>query len=131
MISSTQRRTGTRSDRDMFIRIWQFRVASDKADEFREVYGPEGAWAALFRRETGFLGTELLQSATHPNVFLTIDSWDSPEAWAAFLRTWGDDYVVLDRRCEDLVVAKSEIGTFKSSSTIADVAPAFRQRPRR
>ncbi len=63
-----------------FVRIWQFRVASEKANEFQEVYGPDGAWAALFRRETAFLGTELLHSATHPNVFVTIDSWDSIEA---------------------------------------------------
>ena len=131
MISSTQGRDGTRSDRDLFVRIWQFRVASHKADEFREFYGPEGAWAVLFRRETGFLGTELLQSATHPNVFLTIDCWDSAEAWAAFLRTWGDDYIALDQRCEELVVAEGEIGTFQSTSSVADVARGFRQRPRR
>jgi quinol monooxygenase YgiN len=115
----------------LFIRIWQFRVASDKADEFREAYGPEGAWAALFRRETGFLGTELLQSATHPNVFLTIDSWDSPEAWAAFLRTWGDDYLALDRRCENLAVTESEIGTFQSASAMGNASPEFQRRSRR
>jgi quinol monooxygenase YgiN len=115
----------------LFIRIWQFRVASDKADEFREVYGPEGAWAALFGRETGFLGTELLQSATHPNVFLTIDSWDSPEAWAAFLRTWGDDYIALDRRCEALAVTEGEIGTFQSTSGLANATRGFQQRSRR
>ena len=33
-----------------FVRIWQFRVPSEKADEFRDVYGPDGEWAKLFRR---------------------------------------------------------------------------------
>jgi heme-degrading monooxygenase HmoA len=98
----------------MFVRIWQFRVPSDKADEFQAVYGPDGDWARLFRRETAFLGTELLQSATHPNIFVTIDRWDSAEAWAAFLRAWGDDYTVLDRRCQGLTVAEGEIGTFEA-----------------
>lgn len=97
-----------------FVRIWQFRVASEKANEFQEVYGPDGAWAALFRREAAFLGTELLHSATHPNVFVTIDSWDSIEAWAAFLRAWGDDYAELDRRCDELIVSEGEIGSFES-----------------
>jgi heme-degrading monooxygenase HmoA len=97
----------------MFVRIWQFRVATEKADDFRAVYGPDGEWARLFRRQTGFLGTELLHSTTHPNIFLTIDRWDSAEAWAAFLRAWGDEYAALDRRCERLTVAEGEIGTFE------------------
>jgi quinol monooxygenase YgiN len=99
----------------MFVRIWQFRVPSEKTDEFRAIYGPDGEWATLFRREAGFLGTELLHSATHPNIFLTIDRWDSAGAWAAFLRAWGDEYAALDRQCEKLTVSEGEIGTFQSA----------------
>jgi heme-degrading monooxygenase HmoA len=96
----------------MFVRIWQFRVPTEKAAEFRPVCGPAGEWVRLFQRETAFLGTELLHSTTHPNIFLTIDRWESAEAWAAFLRAWGDEYAVLDRRCQELTVAEGEIGTF-------------------
>jgi heme-degrading monooxygenase HmoA len=99
----------------LFVRIWQFRIPSEKADEFRDVYGPDGEWAKLFRRAAGFLGTELLHSATHPNIFLTIDRWDSAEAWAAFLRAWGEDYAALDRRCKSLTVSEGEIGSFRSA----------------
>jgi heme-degrading monooxygenase HmoA len=95
----------------MLVRIWRFRVPSEKAKEFRAVYSAAGEWARLFRRQTGFLGTELLQSVTHPDIFLTIDRWDSAEAWAAFLRAWGDEYAALDRRCEKLTVAEEEVGT--------------------
>jgi quinol monooxygenase YgiN len=98
----------------LFVRIWQFRVHPDKLDEFQEIYGPGGAWAELFRREMGFLGSELLHSATHPNIFLTIDNWASAEAWAAFLRAWGDDYAALDRRCEQLTMSEGEIGCFEN-----------------
>jgi quinol monooxygenase YgiN len=98
----------------MFVRIWQFRVPSEKADEFRAVYGPDGEWAELFRREARFLGTELLHSATHPNIFLTIDRWDGANAWAAFLRVWGQDYAALDQRCKTLAVSEGEIGSFRS-----------------
>ncbi len=100
----------------MFVRIWQFRVPEEKADEFQVIYGPSGEWARLFRRETAFLGTELLQSARHPDIFLTIDRWDSIEAWAAFLRAWGDEYAALDHRCEKLTVAEGEVGTFEASA---------------
>ena len=98
----------------MFVRIWQFRVASEKTDEFRRVYGPAGAWAELFAREIGFLGTELLQSTSEPDIFVTMDSWDSTEAWAAFLRAWGDDYTALDHRTQSLVTSEDEIGAFES-----------------
>lgn len=108
----------------MFVRIWQFRVSSEKSDEFRKVYGSSGDWTTLFSREIGFLGIELLQSATHPNIFLTIDSWTSAEAWAAFLRAWGDDYAALDHRCEALTVSEGEIGSF---DTVAPATEAARQ----
>ena len=100
----------------MFVRIWQFRVPPDRADEFREVYGPNGDWAMLFRREIGFLGTELLHSSEHPSIYLTLDTWESPEAWAAFLRAWGDDYVALDRRCDALTISEGEIGSFDTAA---------------
>ncbi len=99
----------------MFVRIRQFRVGSDEADKFREGYGPNGDWAMLFRREIGFHGTELFQSATDANVFLIIDTWESAEAWAAFLRAWGDDYAALEHRCTSLFSSESEIGIFESA----------------
>jgi heme-degrading monooxygenase HmoA len=99
----------------LFVRIWQFRVDPEQADEFGEIYGPRGAWARLFRREIGFHGTQLLQSVTDPNTYITIDSWESAEAWAAFLRAWGDDYAVLDRRCTALFIDENEIGNFESA----------------
>jgi heme-degrading monooxygenase HmoA len=98
----------------IFVRIWEFRVSSGTADEFRAMYGPDGEWARLFSRETAFLGTELLHSKTHPNLFITIDRWGSEEAWAAFLRAWGEDYTALDHRCKALAVSEGEIGSFTS-----------------
>lgn len=99
----------------LFVRIWQFRVGPEQADEFREVYASNGLWAALFRREIGFHGTELLQSVTDSQVFVTLDTWESAETWAAFLRAWGDDYAALDRRCTALFISEAEIGSFESA----------------
>jgi heme-degrading monooxygenase HmoA len=97
----------------MFVRIWQFRVRSGKEDEFRAVYSSTGPWAQLFGRMTGFSGTELLQSANDPHTYFTLDLWESAETWAAFLRAWADDYAALNRRCESLTEAETEIGEFQ------------------
>ena len=101
-----------------FIRIWEFRVRPEKVDEFLLAYAPGGHWARLFERVAGYLGTELLHSPTHPNIYLTVDRWESAEAWAAFLRAWGEDYADLDRRCEELIVTEGEIGAFEAVGTL-------------
>jgi heme-degrading monooxygenase HmoA len=96
----------------MFVRIWQFRARPEKAGEFQTVYGSSGAWAQLFGRAAGYLGTELLESATDSATFLTVDRWESAEAWAAFLSAWPEEYAALDRQCEPLTVVEMEVGTF-------------------
>jgi heme-degrading monooxygenase HmoA len=97
----------------MFVRIWQFRVRPGKADEFRASYGSNGPWAQLFERVKGYCGTELLQSANDPNTYFTMDLWENAETWAAFLRAWAEDYAALDKRCESLTEAETEVGEFQ------------------
>lgn len=107
----------------MFLRIWKFQVRPEKAEEFRAVYGPSGTWAGLFRRITGYLGTDLLQSATEPNMYFTFDRWEGPEAWAAFLRAWGEEYAALDRNCESLTLSETEVGEFRSPTAETMLGP--------
>ena len=104
----------------MLLRVWQLRVRSDKADEFRSVYGPTGAWADLFGRVAGYQGTELLQSATEPDTYLTLDRWESAEAWAAFLQAHSEDYAALDQRCDSLTLEEVEVGVFRNVETAED-----------
>lgn len=96
----------------MFLRVWQYRVRPQKADEFRRVYGPTGDWADLFGKVAGYQGTELLQSATEPDTYLTLDRWESAEAWAVFLQAHPGDYAALDRRCDSFTVEEMEVGAF-------------------
>jgi heme-degrading monooxygenase HmoA len=97
----------------MFVRIWQFRARADKTTEFRECYAPGGAWAVLFRRGGGYLGTELFASTTDAATFITVDRWESTEAWQAFLRAWSEDYSALNEMCGELTVAEVELGAFR------------------
>jgi heme-degrading monooxygenase HmoA len=96
----------------MFVRIWQFHTKADCEAGFRATYGSLGAWAELFRRGAGYLGTELLESTADPTIYITVDRWESAEAWQAFLREWSEDYDALDRTCEELTLDEAEIGAF-------------------
>ena len=101
----------------MFVRIWRFRAQAGKAAEFRDAYGPGGAWALLFLRGSGYLGTELYESTTEAATFLTVDRWESAEAWEAFLRAWPEDYAALDEMCERLTATEAEIGAFRTAGS--------------
>ena len=97
----------------MFVRIWKFHVLPGKHQEFEAAYGPTGPWPQLFGRVAGYCGTELLTDAGDSNTYFTIDWWESAEAWASFLRAWGEDYAALDRRSEELAASEMEIGEFQ------------------
>lgn len=64
--------------------LWEFHVRAESRDEFERHYGPEGSWAALFRRAPGYLGTHLLRDRATDGRYLTIDRWQSEAAYRAF-----------------------------------------------
>jgi len=43
----------------MFVVVWKFEIAEEKVPAFESAYGPDGAWAQLFRASRNYLGTEL------------------------------------------------------------------------
>ena len=62
-------------------------------DEFEQVYGPEGEWAAFFRRGSGYVGTELMRDVELPGRYLVIDRWESREAYQAFVDGHREEYM--------------------------------------
>lgn len=106
------------------VRVWAFRPRSDRLDEFHQRYGPEGSWAALFRRADGFLGTTLVAAAG--SSFLTLDRWSKAESFDAFLQAHRAEYDALDRDCEGLLEEEREVATLRAArsddaSAIADL----------
>ena len=77
--------------------LWEFTVPPARQAEFEAHYGPAGAWVRLFRRGAGYLGSELLQDCKDPQRYLTVDRWESVEAWRAFRSRFAADYERLDR----------------------------------
>ncbi|HEY4612884.1 MAG TPA: antibiotic biosynthesis monooxygenase, partial [Bacteroidota bacterium] len=74
----------------MLIIIWKFRAKRGQEQTFEQAYGPDGAWVTLFRKGNGYLGTELLRS--QDGSYVTIDRWNSQEAYAVFQNDHSSDY---------------------------------------
>ncbi len=98
----------------MHVIVWEFSVPSEHRQAFEQAYGPEGAWAALFRTARGYLGTELLRDEQMIGRSLTIDRWSTPEDFAAFKRASGAAYGSLDRQFESLTAREVTVGTFQA-----------------
>ncbi len=88
----------------MYEIVWEFRPAPECEQEFEAAYGPAGPWVALFRRDPGFLGTQLVAPREPGGWYRTIDRWESTAAYERFRKTWDAEYVALDRACEALTL---------------------------
>lgn len=95
-----------------YVYVWEFLVASNREQEFLAAYGPSGAWAALFSRAPGYVGTLLLRDQTTPDRFLTIDRWTSADAYDAFRSGFREAYDALDRACEALTRHEAPLGAY-------------------
>ncbi|HEX2254954.1 MAG TPA: antibiotic biosynthesis monooxygenase [Thermoanaerobaculia bacterium] len=114
-----------------FCIVWEFRVRSQAAAAFEAAYAPDGEWARLFRRDAGYLGTELLRDGGLPGRYLTVDRWRSAAAWQAFRTRHGAAYAALDARCEPLTFAERHLGSFDAIERIPDhpTVPSHRKEP--
>ena len=95
--------------------VWEFVVKPRAVPRFRKLYGAGGAWAALFRRHAGYMGTRLLQDTTSRQRFLTIDSWQSRSQFERMRRAARAEYGRLDAACAGLTVSERPLGVFRSA----------------
>ena len=96
----------------MYILLWGYQVKTENQSEFEKTYSPNGAWADLFNKGTGYLGTKLIHSDEFPEQYVTLDRWASSEDYEAFLSQWKDEYEKLDAHCEGLTDHESCLGRF-------------------
>jgi heme-degrading monooxygenase HmoA len=96
----------------MFVVVWQFEIAEEKVPAFEAAYGPDGNWAQLFRKSSDYRGTELLRDAYVSGSYLTVDRWESEEAFRAFRKDHDAEYEALDRSCDALTSRETRIGAY-------------------
>ena len=94
----------------MFVTLWEFEVKSGSEELFERTYGPDGQWAELFRRDAGYLGTRLLRDVGAARVYVTMDTWESREAYEEFREKLAAEYEELDRKCEGMTVREKSLG---------------------
>ena len=93
--------------------VWQYDIHPAARNEFERAYGPDGAWATLFRASPDYLATRLLRDTALPDRYVTLDPWRAEAAFAAFVADRrAADYCALDRRCDALTAAEARLGTF-------------------
>ena len=86
--------------KDEYTYVWEYQVKPEADASFREHYRSEGHWVLVFRRAAGYMGTELDQDRKEPRRYLTIDHWESLEAFERFRQRFAADFEAMDRRCE-------------------------------
>lgn len=94
----------------MYVIVWTYDVTPGAAPDFVEVYGPEGAWAQLFRRAPGFHSVELFRDGD--GRYLTLDRWTTEAAFEAFQAAHGEAYRALDVELAGLTLGQTRIGGF-------------------
>ena len=97
----------------MFVVLWEFEVKPGCEDRFERVYGPDGDWASLFRRDAHYVRTDLLRDLSRRGVYLTADYWRSRAGYEAFLAENHSEYQSLDAANEHLAATERKIGTFE------------------
>jgi heme-degrading monooxygenase HmoA len=98
----------------MFVTLWEFEVKPGSEELFEQAYGAEGQWVQLFRRDGRYRGTRLLQEVGAERVYVTMDSWESREAYEEFRERFAAEYIEIDRACEDLTLGERHFSQFKS-----------------
>jgi quinol monooxygenase YgiN len=97
-----------------FTAVWEFQVKPEAVSAFESIYGPDGAWAKLFRQSPDYRGTELIRDLERPGRYLTLDHWNSREALHRFKQEHNAEYAALDKQCESLTEREGFLGNFGS-----------------
>jgi heme-degrading monooxygenase HmoA len=99
-----------------FLVIWEFTVRGGQERAFGKAYGPEGEWVKLFCKDSAYLGTELVRDVENGKKYLTLDYWNSEEAYEEFRRRHAAEYKTIDAACEAMTESEREIGRYATVS---------------
>jgi heme-degrading monooxygenase HmoA len=113
-LQSRARRPGTAGGgRSMIEVFFRYRVHPQQARAFEHAYGPTGPWAQLFRRHPGYRRTRLFRHNGDAQTYITIDVWDSKEAYDEFRARHADEYNQLDAQLAMLRLEELLLGYYQ------------------
>jgi hypothetical protein len=97
----------------MFLVLWECEVKPGSEQRFESVYGPSGDWARLFRSDPHYQKTRLLHDLSRPQMYRTLDIWQSKESYELFKPQNQEAYSGLDKTCEAFTVSERFLGSFE------------------
>jgi hypothetical protein len=100
----------------MFLALWEYEVKPGCEERFEKVYGPEGDWARLFRRDSHYHETRLVRDSFRRGVYLTMDFWETRGAYEEFMAGHGAEYKKIDAMGEELTVRERRVGWFEMAA---------------
>ncbi len=98
----------------MFVTLWEYEVKPGYEKRFEKVYGPEGEWAELFRKDGNYQETRLLRDSARPAIYLTVDFWKSRRGYEEFVKHHNAEYKRLDAVFGKLTLWERQIGWYES-----------------
>jgi heme-degrading monooxygenase HmoA len=97
----------------MFVALWEYEVKPGCEKRFEKAYGPAGGWVRLFRSDSHYHETRLVRNALRPGIYLTLDFWNSRQAYEKFMADRKEEYRALDAASENLTNNERRIGWFE------------------
>jgi heme-degrading monooxygenase HmoA len=93
--------------------FYRYRVHSSQVRAFEHAYGPAGPWAKLFARHPGYKRTRLFRHKLEPDIYVTVDIWESKADWDAFRKMYSEDYRRLDKQLALLKLEEHLLGFYE------------------
>lgn len=102
----------------MFVILWEFEVKPGSEPAFERAYGAQGDWVRLFQSDSRYRLTYLLKDISRPQIYFTMDLWDSENAYENFKNVNRQAYLALDRQTEGLTLQERFVGAFQSNQSL-------------
>ncbi len=92
--------------------LWEYSVPLEHVADFERHYNSSGTWVIFFRRAAAYHGTVLLRDTETPGRYMTLDHWDSEDAYQAFSAEHEAEYRRIDAMCAALTSSERRLGLF-------------------
>jgi heme-degrading monooxygenase HmoA len=93
--------------------FYRYRVHPQQVRAFEHAYGQNGPWVQLFARHPAYRRTRLFRHKTDPHIYVTVDVWETKEAYDDFRAQNADEYNRLDAQLAMLKLEEHLLGYYE------------------
>ena len=97
----------------MYSVIWQYQVKVGAEENFKALYNSNGEWVQWFKESPHFIRTDLMRSSESSDVFVTVDWWESKEAYEKFYNSNPKRREAIDSKGENYTLQEKRIGSYE------------------